>query len=149
MCAPRVAASEGSTPASAVRRIAASVTVRHIGPAVSWVCEMGMIPDRLTSPTVGLMPTRQQLLEGETIEPSVSLPTATAQRLAAAAAPEPDEEPDALRSSAYGLRHCPPRPLQPEEECVERKLAHSERLALPRITAPASRRRRATCESEP
>ena len=115
--------------------------MRAIGPAVSWLCEIGMIPVRHTSPTVGLMPTRPQLFEGETIEPSVSVPTATAQRFAAAAAPEPELEPEGLRSRAYGLRHWPPRPLQPLEECVERKFAHSERLVLPRITAPASRRR--------
>src|SRR5439155_3865889 len=81
----------------------------------------------------------EQLFDGETIEPSVSVPIAPAQRFAAAAAPEPELDPDGLRSSAYGLRHCPPRPLQPEEECVERKFAHSERFVLPRITAPASR----------
>ena len=41
-----------SAPSSA----AASATVRQSGPAVSWVCEIGMMPARLTSPTVGLMP---------------------------------------------------------------------------------------------
>ena len=61
--------------------------------------------------------------------------------LAAAAAPDPELEPDGLRSSAYGRRVSPPRPLQPLVECVERKLAHSLRLVLPRITAPAARRR--------
>jgi hypothetical protein len=71
-----------------------------MGPAVSWLCAIGTIPDRLTSPSVGLMPTRPQLFEGETIEPSVSEPTAAAQRFAAVAAPEPEEEPEGLRSSA-------------------------------------------------
>ena len=42
-----VARSRGSTPAIAPSRTAASATVRAIGPAVSWVCEIGMIPDRL------------------------------------------------------------------------------------------------------
>src|SRR5690349_7265917 len=106
-----------------------------------------MMPVRLTRPTVGLNPTRPQLLDGDTTEPSVSLPTPTAHRLAATAEPVPDDDPDGLRSSAYGLTHCPPRPLQPLEECVERKFAHSERFVLPRITAPASRSRFATCES--
>src|SRR5689334_19218371 len=95
-----VAASAASGPASAVSRIAASVTVRHIGPAVSCVCEMGTMPARLTRPIVGLMPTSPQLLDGETIEPSVSVPTATAHRLADAADPDPELDPEGLRSSA-------------------------------------------------
>src|SRR5579863_7342666 len=101
------------------------------------------MPLRLRRPSVGLMPTRPLLLAGDTIEPSVSVPTATATRLAAVAAPEPLLEPDGLRSSAYGLCVCPPRPLHALVECVERKFAHSLRFVLPRITAPASRRRAA------
>src|SRR6476659_9199102 len=127
--------------------MAASATLRAIGPAVSWVWEIGTIPVRLTRPTVGLKPTRPQLFDGETIDPSVSEPIAAAHMLAAAAAPEPDEEPEALRSSAYGFRHCPPRPLHPLDECVERKFAHSDRFVLPRITAPASRSRLTTWAS--
>src|SRR5262245_21978434 len=145
--ASRVAGSRESLPASAVRSAAASATLRAIGPAVSWVCEIGITPARLTSPTVGLMPTIPQVVEGHTIEPSVSVPTATGARFALTATPDPELEPQGLRSSAYGLRHWPPRPLQPEIERVERKFAHSDRLALPRITAPASRSRFATCES--
>ena len=74
--------------------------MRAIGPAVSWLCEIGMMPARLTSPTVGLMPTMPQCDDGQTIEPSVSVPIAAAQRLAAAATPEPELEPHGLRSSA-------------------------------------------------
>src|SRR5262249_56857919 len=99
------------------------------------------MPVRLTRPSVGLMPTSALLLEGDTMEPSVSVPIAAAARLAATAAPDPELDPDGVRSSAYGFLVCPPRPLQPLEECVERKLAHSLRLVFPRITAPASRRR--------
>src|ERR1700720_512726 len=98
-----------------------------------------MIPERDTRPTVGLMPTRALTLLGHTIEPSVFVPTATTARAAAIAAPAPELEPQGLRLSAYGLRVCPPRPLQPLVECVERKLAHSLKLVLPRIRAPASR----------
>ena len=90
------------------------------------------------------MPTSDAVFDGETIEPSVSVPTATAPRLAATAAPEPELEPDGLRSSAYGFRVCPPRPLHPLDECVDRKFAHSLRFVLPRITAPAARRRPTT-----
>ena len=99
------------------------------------------------SPTVGLIPTMPFCAEGETMEPSVSVPTATAHRLAATAAPEPALDPLGLRSSTYGFLVWPPRPLQPLLECVERKLAHSLKLVLPRITAPAARKRSATAES--
>src|SRR6185503_5730932 len=106
-----VAGSAGSTPVIPPRRIAASVTVRVIGPAVSWLAEIGMMPDRLTSPTVGLSPTMPHKVDGDTIDPSVSVPTDTAQRLAEVAAPEPELDPEGLRSSEYGFRVRPPRPL--------------------------------------
>src|SRR5262249_2493067 len=115
--------------------MAASVTVRAIGPAVSWLWPIGTIPDRLTSPNVGLLPTIPLADAGHTIDPSVSVPIATTQRLEATATPDPELEPQGLRSSAYGLSVCPPRPLHPLEEWLERKLAHSLKLVLPRITA--------------
>ena len=92
------------------------MTVRHIGPGVSWLCAIGMTPERLTSPTVGFSPTSELAPDGQTMEPSVSVPTPTAAKLAAIAAPVPELEPQGLRSSAYGFRHWPPRPLQPDIE---------------------------------
>src|SRR4051794_16678193 len=99
------------------------------------------MPVRLIRPSVGLMPTRPLTLAGDTIDPSVSVPTPAAARLAATATAVPELDPDGLRSSAYGLRVCPPRALQPLDECVDRKLAHSLRFVFARITAPASRNR--------
>src|SRR6188474_2471568 len=134
-------------------RAAASATVRAIGPAVSWLCEIGMMPARLTRPTVGLIPTSPLVDAGHTMDPSVSVPIAAAHRLALAAAPEPELEPQGERSRAYGLRVWPPRPLQPLVERVERKFAHSLRFVLPRITAPAFRNFSTTnasrCATEP
>jgi len=95
-----VTGSAGSGPAITVSSVAASVTVRAIGPSVSWLADSGMTPARLTRPMVGLIPTRPLQLEGETIDPSVSLPIAAAHRLAAVATPEPLLEPDGERSSA-------------------------------------------------
>src|SRR5688572_4756045 len=123
------------------RRAAASATVRAIGPAVSCSGEIGTMWVRETRPTVGLRPTIPFMAAGQVTDPSVSVPTATAPRPAAMAAPDPEDEPQAVRSSEYGLRTRPPTALQPLIERVERKLAHSERLVLPRITAPASVRR--------
>jgi hypothetical protein len=87
------------------------------------------------------MPTMPLTDDGQTIEPSVSVPTATADRFADTATPEPELEPHGLLSASYGFTHWPPRALHPLLERVERKFAHSDRLALPRITAPASRSR--------
>src|SRR5690349_19907179 len=129
------AGSDSSTAAIAPSRRATSATLRPIGPAVSWLTEIGMMPTRLTSPTVGLRPTSPLTADGHAMLPSVSVPTPIAARLAAIAAPVPALEPHGLRSSTYGLRVCPPRELQPDDEFGDRMLAHSLRLVLPRITA--------------
>src|SRR5215211_8555988 len=100
---------------------------------------MGITPVRLTRPSVGLIPTTELTEAGQTIEPSVSVPTATAAKLAATATAEPELEPHGETSRTYGLRHWPPRALHPLEECGERKLAHSLMFVLPRSRAPASR----------
>src|SRR5437764_5792728 len=126
---------------------AASATVRACGPTVSCVCEIGTTPARLTSPTVGLIATTPFALPGQTMLPSVSLPNDTVAKFAEAAAAEPELEPHGLRSSAYGLLHCPPRPDQPLVDSNERKFAHSERFVLPRMTAPPARNLAATVES--
>src|SRR5947199_2862263 len=131
----------------AVNTVAASATVRAWGPTVSCVCEIGMTPARLTSPTVGLIPTTPLAFAGQTMLPSVSVPMETVARFPEAAAPDPELDPHGLRSIAYGLLHWPPRPDHPLEEKNERKFAHSLRLVLPRIMAPASRRWAATVES--
>src|ERR1700733_13166788 len=133
--------SSGSAAARTARRAAASATQTAIGPAVSCTGEMGTMPRRLTRPLVGLMPTMPQALAGQTIEPSVSVPTAIGASPAATPAAEPELEPDGLRSSAYGLAVWPPSVDQPLVEGGDRKLAHSDMLALARMIAPAARSR--------
>jgi hypothetical protein len=83
--------------------MAASRIVRHIGPAVSWVCEIGIILLRLTSPIVGLIPASPFAEDGHTIDPSVSVPTPIAARFAEIPAPVPELDPHGFRSSAYGF----------------------------------------------
>jgi hypothetical protein len=58
------------------------------------------MPERLTSPTVGLIPTTPHMEAGATMEPSVSVPTATVQSPAATATALPELEPQGLRSKA-------------------------------------------------
>src|ERR671935_977930 len=108
---------------------------------------MGTTPALLVSPTVGLRPTTPLAFPGQTTLPSVSVPSDTAAKFAEAAAPEPELEPHGLRSMPYGLCVWPPRPDQPLVDSNERKLAHSDRLVLPRMTAPPARRLAATVES--
>src|SRR5215472_15299012 len=93
--------------------IVASRTVRVMGPTVSCVSDRGITPARLISPWVGRIPTQLFAEAGHTIDPPVSDPTVIADILAAAAAAEPELDPCGLRSSAYGHRVCPPRPLHP------------------------------------
>src|SRR6185503_10316704 len=118
-----VAGSSGSTPLMTDSTTAASVTLRAIGPAVSCCAEIGTSPARLTRPSVGLMPTSLLAPDGQTIEPSVSVPMVTVARSAAAATADPLLDPHGLRSSTYGLLVCPPRALQPLDEVSDRKFA--------------------------
>jgi hypothetical protein len=92
------AGSDGSAALITLSISAASRTVRAIGPAVSWLCAIGMMPSRLTSPSVGLIPTMPLMLAGHTIDPSVSVPMASIARFAATATPEPLDEPHGVRS---------------------------------------------------
>ena len=78
---------------------ATSATLRPIGPAVSCEIEIGMMPLRLTRPTVGFKPTRPFTDDGQMMLPSVSVPTPIVARLAAIAVPVPALEPQGLRSS--------------------------------------------------
>src|SRR3954471_5097555 len=136
-----VAGSAGSRPWRTDRVRATSTTLRAIGPAVSCSAEIGTTPVRLTRPRLGLCPTVAVIPAGQTIEPSVSLPIATWASDAATPAADPPYDPHGLRASTYGLFVCPPTPDQPEVGFAARKFAHSDRFALPRITAPAARRR--------
>src|SRR5690606_29128694 len=94
-------------------------------------------------------PTTPLTLAGQVIEPSVSVPIAAHAMPAATAAPLPDEEPQALRSIACGLRVSPPIALHPLVLRLERMLAHSDRLVFPSTTPPASRSRAISGASRP
>src|ERR1700730_8617609 len=96
---------------------------------------------RLTNPTVGFSPTTPLIAAGQVIDPTVWVPMPASTSPAATAAALPDDEPQGSRSSANGFRVCPPTPLQPEIDALDRMLAHSDKFVLPRITAPAARSR--------
>src|SRR3954467_3240700 len=90
-------------PVAAPRSTAASVTLRAIGPAVSWSALIGITPARLHNPSVGLMPTSPFAPDGQTIEPSVSVPTAATARSAAAGTPQPGLEPEGGGAGTGGV----------------------------------------------
>ena len=54
------------------------MTVLVMGPGVSSVLEMGTMPVRLANPMVGFNPTTEFMLDGERMEPEVSVPMAAA-----------------------------------------------------------------------
>ena len=76
-----------------MKTIILSITFLVIGPEVSKVLEIGTIPVLLTSPIVGLSPTIEFKEEGERIDPDVSDPSATDDKLAEIATPLPELEP--------------------------------------------------------
>ena len=95
---------------------AASATVRPCGPTVSWVAAIGTTPARLVSPTVGLMPTTPLAPDGQTIEPSVSVPIAAAHRLADAGGTRTRAGAARVAVEHVGFLTWPPRPDQPLDE---------------------------------
>ncbi len=74
------------------------MAVRVMGPAVSWLCAIGTTPFPEMRPRVGFRPKVEFACDGAMIEPSVSLPTATAHRLAAVATADPELDPHGLSS---------------------------------------------------
>src|ERR1043166_669547 len=99
-------------------------------------------PWRLTRPYVGRRPVQPQREDGETIEPSVSVPIENPTKPAAVAAAGPADDPlDPSRSSsgAQGLRVTPPNHFGPCASAPIESFATS--------TAPASRRRSTTVAS--
>ena len=63
---------------------------------VSCLGEMGTTPARLVRPIVGLMPTTELRLDGHKIDPSVSVPSVTVAKFAAADIADPLLDPQGL-----------------------------------------------------
>ena len=92
-----VAGSSGSYPEITSRVLATNFTDFPIGPAVSWVLEIGIIPDLLTRPTVGFIPTMPFIEDGHEIDPLVSVPMAISTIPEATATAEPELDPHGLK----------------------------------------------------
>src|SRR5437762_7865118 len=115
---------------------AQSSTERAIGPILSMLQERAMQPWRLTLPNVGRKPVAPQRVQGETILPSVSLPSAKPTSPAAVAAAEPADEPLDPSLGFQGFRVMPPNQRSP--------CANAPKVNLATSTAPASSSRAAT-----
>src|SRR5688572_24841477 len=100
-----------------------------------------IMPSRLTSSSVGAIPTVLAALAGPRIEEPDSSAIAQVTRLAPTAEPDPELEPRGMRSVSYGLQNVPPKELRGVAE------AYSPRLDLARMIAPASRSRCTNVES--
>ena len=87
--------------------MAASITVRVIGPMVSVVGLAGIIPKRLTRGSVGRRPTSATTAAGPRMEPPVSSPMPIMPRFAATPEPVPPEDPLGFRCGSYALRMIP------------------------------------------
>ncbi|MCY1201547.1 hypothetical protein D9M72_130050 [compost metagenome] len=68
-----------------------------IGPGVSRVCEMGVMPEPSYRPTEGRKPAAPLTAAGRRTEAPVSVPRAAGVRRAPTAAPLPEDEPPAMR----------------------------------------------------
>ena len=64
-----------------------------------------MTPDRLVSPTVGLIPTTELSTDGQIMEPAVSDPSVTAAMFAAAATPGPALDPHGVAGENIWILH--------------------------------------------
>jgi hypothetical protein len=62
-----------------------------------------MTPARLVSPTVGLIPTTEFNEDGQSMDPSVSVPSVTAAMFAAAAIAGPVLDPQGGEDRTYGF----------------------------------------------
>src|SRR4051812_37187139 len=94
-----------------------------------------IIPFRLTSSSVGAIPTRLLTDAGQRMDTTVSSPMAQVTRLAATDDAEPALDIPGSRSVSYGLQNVPPKELRAPS------VAYSARFAFARMMAPASRRR--------
>src|SRR6185437_9488820 len=115
----------------ALNTMAQSSTVRQIGPTRSCDHASTIPPYRLTRPKVGRSALRPHSLDGETIDPDVSVPMPNATQPAAVADEGPADDPLDPRRVSQGFLVCPRYQLSP---CAKRPVA-----SFAMSTAPALR----------
>src|SRR5450759_5383452 len=119
--------------------IAQSSALRQSGPSLSIVHGRAIAPVRGTRPNVGLSPVVPQRVEGEEIDPSVSLPIAKPTRPAAVADAGPADDPLDPWSTFHGFFVVAPNQMSP--------CASSPSVSFATSTAPAASSRCTTVAS--
>ena len=88
---------------------------------MSKVLEIGTMPVLLTKPIVGFKPTIEFNEEGESMEPEVSEPSATDEKLEEIATPLPElDPPDSNFFLPYGFKVCPQIALYPKGQPLQK-----------------------------
>src|SRR5690349_16981785 len=98
----------------AARTSAQSATERAMGPILSILQARAIAPWRLTRPNVGRSPVTPHCVQGETIDPQVSVPMAKPTNPAAVAAADPADDPLDPSARFQGVRVCPPNHTSPQ-----------------------------------
>src|SRR6187397_875550 len=111
--------------------MAQSSALRQIGPALSKLQQSTMAPERLIEPNVGRKPVAPHLVDGETIEPNVSVPIVNGNKPATTDAADPADEPLDPCFKFHGFFVSPPNHLLLNARAPNDNLAQS--------TAPAAR----------
>ena len=106
------------------------MALRQSGPSLSMLQESAIAPARLTRPNVGRSPVSPQRVEGDTMEPRVSLPIPKEMQPAAVAEAGPAEEPLEPCFRFHGFFVTPPYHISP--------IARAPKVSLTISTAPAS-----------
>src|SRR5680860_512081 len=110
--------------------MAASSALLQIGPILSRLQESVIAPDLLTEPKVGRNPVAPQVVDGDIMEPCVSVPNENGTSPATVAAAGPAEEPLEPSNIFHGFLVRPPNQTSPEASAPSVNFAIS--------TAPAS-----------
>src|ERR1035438_3076475 len=115
---------------------AQSSTERQMGPGLSMVQLKPIAPWRLTRPYVGRNPTTPHVVEGEIMEPNVSVPSENPTNPADVDEADPADDPLELRSVFHGFLVMPANHKPPCASAPIESFASS--------TAPACSRRSTT-----
>ena len=102
----------------------------QIGPILSMLQLNAIAPFRLTRPNVGRRPVAPHRVDGETIDPNVSVPMAKATSPATVAEAEPADDPLDPCFKSHGFFVTPPYQISP--------IAKAPSVNLPSKTAPAA-----------